>query len=77
MKTKEAWTAAVIRIAERNLGVPPGWWGTWHDVHGSDGLRVKYNGLGWTLSRNGTLISRHDSRAFAIKKATKMARGMA
>jgi len=71
MMTKKQFVDRAVRAAERELRVPPGWWGTWRDV--TDGeSRVHFTGRGWRVSRKGSGISDHDSREFAIRKATKM-----
>lgn len=72
--TRSQFTARAIRNAERDLGVPPGWWGTWRDV--TDGaVRVSvYARSGWKITLRGKRISTHDSRSFAITKARKLRR---
>lgn len=70
---RNLFVAAAIRDAERRLGIPAGWWGTYRDVHGPGGWRVRNSGSGWFLSRNGKRVSGHDSRSFAISKARKLA----
>ena len=71
--TRHEFEKHAIRIAERNLGVPPGWWGNYADVHGPAGERVyKVRGSsGWAVSLRSKVISRHDSRSYAIAKARK------
>lgn len=73
--TRKEFEAKAIREAEKALGVPAGWWGTWRDVRGPRGVRVRYSGrFTWTLSQRGKRISKHDSRSFAITKARKLVR---
>lgn len=74
--TRRQFEEAAVRIAERNLGLPPGWWGTYRDVHGPAGERVlkRQRGLsGWIVSFRGEVVSLHDSRSGAIAKARKLA----
>lgn len=66
--TRAQFIVKATREAERNLRIPPGWWGTWNDVT-NGAARVKFSGSCWTVSIRGKRISRHDSRAFAISKA--------
>lgn len=68
--TREKFIDSAVREAERKLGVPAGWWGTYRDVRGPGGRRV-YFGNGWAVSIRGKVISRHDSRAGAIAKARR------
>lgn len=79
--TYPEFVAKTIRAAERELQVPVGWWGTWRDVtNGKERVRLSRNA--WILSTTrgqGTrsravVVSRHDSRAFAIAKARKVRR---
>ena len=66
--TRREFEARAIRNAERYLGVPAGWWGTWRDV--TDGVaRVRFTGRAWRLWRRGKKVSDHDSRSGAIRKA--------
>jgi hypothetical protein len=59
--------------AERRLGIPTGWWGTWTDV--TNGVvRVTFTRRWWRVSCAGRTVSRHDSRSFAIAKARKVRR---
>ena len=74
--TRKDFEKKAILDAERRLGVPPGWWGTWKKVHGPKGIVVRaMAGLGWSLRQNGALVSKHDSRAFAISKGKRLAKG--
>lgn len=60
-----------IKAARTRLEIPNGWWGEWSDI--TNGVvRVKRNGLVWTIVRRGKVISRHDSRTFAIAKARRI-----
>ena len=58
-----------IRKAEQRLGVARGWWGTYADVHGPAGERVRRSGWVWIVSQDGVVVSRHESRRYAIAKA--------
>jgi hypothetical protein len=70
--TREEFCVKAIRDAEKGLYLPPGWWGKYVDVHGPHGLRVRFSSC-WVLSRDGKVVSKHDSRAVAIAKARKLA----
>lgn len=77
--TKEDFDAKALRAAERAIGVPPGWWGTWRDVRGPLGQRVYFSSGAWVVARSSISFpgrwlrrSRHDSRSFAIGKARKL-----
>ena len=70
--TRKQFVARAVKEAERRLGVPPGWWGTYDDVRGPGGVRVRLinrRSGRWTVRVGKRLVSKHDSRAFAIKKA--------
>lgn len=73
--TREQFIAKATRNAERHLRIPPGWWGTYRDVRGPGGRRVRFgqmNGCrGWIVSVGGKTISGHSSRPSAIAKARK------
>jgi hypothetical protein len=70
--TRKQFIERALRIIERSLLIPRGWWGTWRDVTNGS-VRVRYSGGGiWTLSVRGKRVSRHDSRAGAISKARKL-----
>ena len=74
--TRQQFEQRAILLAERTLGIPPGWWGTYRDVHGPAGERARAVGYGspdWVVSWRGTVMSRHDSRAGAIAKARRYA----
>lgn len=71
--TREAFIARAILTAERDIGVPPGWWGVYLDVtNGSARVVFSPHGRCWRLTVDGVEISRHDSRPSAIKKAAKL-----
>ena len=73
--TRKKFIDSAVREAERKLGVPAGWWGTYRDVRGPGGRRVYFgsaNGCrGWIVSINGKPITAHDSRSGAIAKARR------
>lgn len=71
--TRQQFIARAVRTAERNLGIPQGWWGTWRDFTNGT-VRVRLRGSWeWRVTWcSGTEISRHDSRAGAIRKAAKL-----
>jgi hypothetical protein len=80
--TREQFIERATRAAERSIAAPPGWWGTWRDVRGPDGQRVHFSTGVWQIARASVSrpgkwirISRHDSRAFAIRKARTMPTG--
>jgi hypothetical protein len=68
----ERFCAKAVREAERRLQVPPGWWGTWLHVQGPNGVAVRFAGNAWILRQNGVIVSKHDSRPFAISKGRKL-----
>jgi hypothetical protein len=71
--TRAQFVAMAVKAAERQLGVPPGWWGTWRDV--TDGtVRVRWTGQWWRISCAGIEIGRGDSRPNSIARARKMRR---
>lgn len=72
--TRKQFEAKAIREAERKIEAPPGWWGTWRDLHGPGGVRVRKAGMSWTLRKNGRLILK-TSRAHAIREGQKLAKG--
>ena len=68
--TRAEFVARAVRTAERDLRVPAGWWGTWRDLHAPSGARVRHGGNVWTVrDRSGRVVSKHDSRRVAIRKA--------
>ena len=73
--TRQQFEQAAVRRAERSLGLPPGWWGRYDDVHGPAGERVYKvsESFVWAVSFRGKIVSRHDSRAGAIAKARRYA----
>lgn len=68
---REQWVEKAVREAERKIGVPRGWWGTWTHVHGP-GVSVRFGGRAWVIRANGRIVSRHDSRVGAIRKAASL-----
>lgn len=71
--TRKQFEKAAIRAAERALKVPAGWWGTWQHVCGPNGAEVRFaRGGHWVLRHKGKIVSKHDSRAFAIVKGRKL-----
>jgi len=74
MMTRDQFVAKAARAAEKTLGLPDGWWGTWREVRGPFGQRVSWSTSRrcWNVWKRGMLISRHDSRDFAISKARKL-----
>lgn len=71
--TRQQFIDKATRAAERKLLIPFGWWGTWQDVHGPAGQRVRFSRSYWVVSSaHRGVISRHDSRAGAIAKAKRL-----
>lgn len=71
--TRQQFIDKAVRAAERKLIIPFGWWGTWRDVHGPAGQRVRFSGLCWVVSSaHRGVIGRYESRAGAIGKARKL-----
>lgn len=67
-----------LREYEKKLNLPPGWWGSWRDVHGPRDVRVRFCSRDrWSVSQKGKRVSMHDSRASAIRKAKKLVKGVA
>lgn len=51
------------------------WHGTWQDMRGPNGTQLKFVGRpAWWIIRDaaGKIVSRHDSRAYALRKAKKL-----
>lgn len=67
--TRKTFEAKAIRAAEQQLRIPPGWWGTYRDVQGPEGERVRFSGSYWVARVDGVHIGRYDSRSYAITKA--------
>ena len=67
--TKEQFVGKAVKNEERRLKLPRGWWGTWRDIYGPEGERVRFSGGGWHVSVDGLRVSSHDSRPYAISKA--------
>jgi hypothetical protein len=77
MMTRDEFERQAIREAERRLGVPAGWWGDYRHVRGPRGIEIRFvrsRGGHWVLRQRGEIVSRHDWRAGAIRKAVKLAR---
>lgn len=89
MMTRKEFEAKAVRDAERKLGVPPGWWGTYTGVtNGCVRVMFSSHSRAWVVSRldfdddklvrgvrGGAVwrvVSKHDSRSFAISKARKL-----
>ena len=71
--TRKQFEERAIRSKEQLLGIPCGWWGTYNDV--TDGSRRVHRSRGggtWIVSLDGKIVSRHDSRCFAIRKAARL-----
>lgn len=71
--TRAEFVDRAVRAAEKALHVPPGWWGTYSDVHGPGAVRVRWSGQCWAVRHDGVLVSRHDSRSYAITAARRIA----
>lgn len=73
--TRKQFLEKAARAEERRLKIPAGWWGGYTDIRGPNGERVRFSAHGryWLITFNGGQVSRHDSRAFAISKARKLA----
>lgn len=71
--TRTEFERRAVRDAEQRIGVPAGWWGTARKIYGPNGVTVFSNpGCTWTVRRYGALVSRHDSRSYAIQKARRL-----
>lgn len=67
--TREHFVARAVRDEERRLDLPVGWWGTYREIYGPDGIRVRFSGQAWVVRSGDLIVSRHDSRHYAITKA--------
>lgn len=70
--TRKEWEVRTLRAEEKALGIPVGWWGTYDDVRSPSGVRVRCSAAfgPWTVrDRKGAIVSKHDSRTAALKKA--------
>lgn len=70
--TREQFVARATRVAERALHLPPGWWGTYRDIHGPLGQRVLWSSGAWTVSSCGDRVGRYGTRTYALAKARKL-----
>ncbi len=70
--TREKFIAKAVRAAEVSAKVPTGWWGNWRNVYGPNGAVVRFSGQAWVVRLKGELVSRHDSREAAIRKAVRL-----
>lgn len=70
--TRAQFEDRAIREEEKRLGIPAGWWGTYRKISGPRGEEVNFTGRCWAVRLDHRLISRHDSRAFAIRKAQRL-----
>jgi len=70
---RDEFVAVAVRDAEKRIGVPPGWCGTWFDVRGCLGERVYWSNAtsSWVFKHHGHKISSHNGRVLAIRKAVK------
>lgn len=65
-------TKKAVKEYEKKLGLPEGWWGdTWRHVYGPSGIAISFSGQAWIFRVGKKLISRHDDRTSAIRKAKK------
>lgn len=70
--TRDQFVTRATREAEKKLGVPTGWWGTYRDVRGPGGERVFFSSGAWTvLGLAGRRLGRSDSRTNAIRRAVR------
>jgi len=73
--TRDEFVSKAVRKAERRLGLPEGWWGTYERVHAPNGhASVRWSPIGrWRIyGLTGAFISTHDSRAYAVKKLVRL-----
>lgn len=72
--TKKQFIERAIRRAEKDIGAPPGWWGTWRDLtNGKARIRFSTHSMKWVLSDgSGHIVSKHFSRGSAIAKARRI-----
>lgn len=68
-----AFLAKAVRAAEKELRIPAGWWGTYRDVRGPGGVRVRNAGdRRWTVRIGAALVRTYETRAGAIRAAQKL-----
>ena len=70
--TRKEWELKALRAAERELCVPPGWWGNYQTLYAPNGATVTFSRVrsAWLVrDKKGVIISVHDARAGAIRKA--------
>ncbi len=73
--TRKAWETKALREAERKLGVPEGWWGTYVQIETPHGIRVRFSGRDWIVrNREGAVVTRRSTRTSAIAAAKKLVR---
>jgi len=70
--TRAQFIARAVRAAERELRIPPGWWGTWRDFTNGKVRVHLVRGWCWRITRRGVLVSTHDSRMSSIATAVKL-----
>jgi hypothetical protein len=69
MRTREQFVARAVKDYERRLGIPEGWWGDYQNIQSPGGVTVRFTGACWVVRSGGALVSKHDSREGAIRKA--------
>ena len=72
MMTRKQFVEQAVREHERRNSLPEGWWGSWRSIYGPNGQAVRFSGHAWIVRLRGVLVSRHDSRDWAIAKARKL-----
>lgn len=86
--SRAAFIAWAARTTETREAIPKGWWGHYNDVRGPRGVRMHCMGNArgwirsascsiWVLSVHGRVVSKHDSRKFAMSKARLLAKARA
>lgn len=75
--TEKQWIKKVLRAEQKRLKIPEGWWGTWRDICGPHGVRVRLSSGGfnvWTVRKYNKKIFVGESRAYALKRAIEVAK---
>ena len=73
--TRKEWEKKALRQAERDLGVPEGWWGDYQTIYAPNGASVRFSRVrsSWVVrDRKAAIVSTHDGRDGAIRKAKKL-----
>lgn len=73
--TRREFERRAIRQAEKDARLPTGWFGTYRHAQSGTGVDVKWMRDHWNVYDGVKIVSKHDSREFAIKKARRLVDG--